>query len=53
MENEAVDLVNPIPDASILMVGCGPGVGVVTAATRVSVGKLVKSFDSQDTPVTS
>lgn len=41
MENAAVDLVNPRPDVKVLMVGCGPGVGVVTAARRASNGMVI------------
>ena len=41
MENAAVDLVNPRPDAKVLMIGCGPGVGVVAAARRASNGLVV------------
>ena len=41
MENAAVYLVNPRPDAKVLMVGCGPGVGVVTAARRASNGMVI------------
>ena len=41
MENAAVDLVNPRPDANVLMIGCGPGVGVVAAARRASNGMVI------------
>jgi ubiquinone/menaquinone biosynthesis C-methylase UbiE len=41
MENAAVDLVNPRPDAKVLMIGCGPGVGVVAAARRASNGMVI------------
>ena len=41
MENAAVDLVNPRPDAKVLMIGCGPGVGVVAAARRTSKGLVI------------
>ena len=41
MENAAVDLVNPRPDANVVMIGCGPGVGVVAAARRASKGLVV------------
>jgi len=41
MENAAVELVNPRPDAKVLMIGCGPGVGVVAAARRVSNGMVI------------
>ena len=41
MENVAVKLVNPGPDAKVLMIGCGPGVGVVVAARRASNGMVM------------
>ena len=41
MENAAVDLANPGPNATILMIGCGPGVGVVAAARRASNGLVI------------
>ena len=41
MENTAVDLVNPRPDANVVMIGCGPGVGVVAAARRASNGMVI------------
>ena len=41
MENAAVDLVNPRPEAKVLMIGCGPGVGVVAAARRASNGMVI------------
>ena len=41
MENAAVDLVNLGPDAKVLMIGCGPGVGVVAAARRASNGLVI------------
>jgi SAM-dependent methyltransferase len=41
MENAAVELVNPRPDAKVLMIGCGPGVGVVAAARRASNGLVI------------
>ena len=41
MENAAVDLVNPRPDANVVMIGCGPGVGVVAAARRASNGLVI------------
>ena len=41
MENAAVDLVDPGPDAKVLMIGCGPGVGVVAAARRASNGMVI------------
>ena len=41
MENAAVDLVNPRPDANVVMIGCGPGVGVVAAARRTSKGLVI------------
>ena len=41
MENAAVDLVNPRSDAKVVMIGCGPGVGVVAAARRASNGLVI------------
>ena len=41
MENAAVDLANPGPNATVLMIGCGPGVGVVAAAHRASNGMVI------------
>ena len=41
MENAAVELVNPRPDANVVMIGCGPGVGVVAAARRASNGMVI------------
>ena len=41
MENAAVELVNLGPDAKVLMIGCGPGVGVVAAARRASNGLVI------------
>ena len=41
MENAAVGLVNPRPDANVVMIGCGPGVGVVAAARRASNGMVI------------
>ena len=41
MENAAVDLVNPGPDAKVLMIGCGPGIGVVAAARRAPNGMVI------------
>ena len=41
MENAAVDLVNPMSDANVVMIGCGPGVGVVAAARRASNGMVI------------
>ena len=41
MENAAVDLVNPRPDAKVLMIGCVPGVVVVAAACRASNGMAI------------
>lgn len=41
MEYAAVDVVNPEPDAKVLMIGCGPGVGVVAAARRVPNGMVI------------
>ncbi len=41
MEVAAVELVDPQPDSSVVMIGCGPGVGVVAAARRVSNGMVI------------
>jgi len=41
MENAAVELVNPRPDANVVMIGCGPGVGVVASARRASNGMVI------------
>jgi ubiquinone/menaquinone biosynthesis C-methylase UbiE len=41
MENAAVDVVNPRPDANVVMIGCGPGVGVVAAARRALDGLVI------------
>jgi ubiquinone/menaquinone biosynthesis C-methylase UbiE len=41
MENAAVELVNPMSDANVVMIGCGPGVGVVAAARRASNGMVI------------
>jgi arsenite methyltransferase len=41
MENAAVDLVNPGLIANVVMIGCGPGVGVVAAARRTSNGVVI------------
>ncbi|MTA79090.1 MAG: methyltransferase domain-containing protein [Actinobacteria bacterium] len=41
MENAAVELVNPKPDANIVMIGCGPGVGVVAGARRAPNGMVI------------
>lgn len=41
MERAAVDLVDPGPDAKVLMIGCGPGVGVVAAARRAPEGMVM------------
>jgi ubiquinone/menaquinone biosynthesis C-methylase UbiE len=40
MENAAVELVNPRPDANVVMIGCGPGVGVVAGARRSPNGMV-------------
>ena len=50
MENAAVNVVNPRPDAKVLMIGCGPGVGVVAAARRASNG-LVFGLDPSNVMV--
>ena len=41
MENAAVELVNPGSDAKVLMIGCGPGIGVVAAARRAPNGMVI------------
>lgn len=41
MEIAAVELVNPRPDANVVMIGCGPGVGVVAAARRAPNGSVI------------
>ena len=41
MENAAVELMNPGLDAKVLMIGCGPGVGVVAAARRAPNGMVI------------
>jgi ubiquinone/menaquinone biosynthesis C-methylase UbiE len=41
MENAAIELVNLGTDAKVLMIGCGPGVGVVAAARRASNGMVI------------
>ena len=41
MENAAVESMNPGPDAKVLMIGCGPGVGVVAAARRAPNGMVI------------
>jgi arsenite methyltransferase len=38
MEIAAVELVNPRPNTNVVMIGCGPGVGVVAAARRAPSG---------------
>lgn len=40
MESAAVELVDPKPDANIVMIGCGPGVGVVAGARRAPNGMV-------------
>ena len=40
-ESKAVELENLGPDAKVLMIGCGPGVGVVAAARRASNGLVI------------
>jgi ubiquinone/menaquinone biosynthesis C-methylase UbiE len=40
MEIAAVELVNPEHDANIVMIGCGPGVGVVAGARRAPNGTV-------------
>ena len=40
MERAAVELVNPGPDSKIVMIGCGPGVGVVAGARRAPNGMV-------------
>jgi ubiquinone/menaquinone biosynthesis C-methylase UbiE len=41
MENAAVDVLKSRPDAKVLMIGCGPGVGVVAAARRALNGLVI------------
>ena len=41
MEIAAVDLVKPGPSTKVLMIGCGPGVGVVAAARRAPNGMVI------------
>jgi SAM-dependent methyltransferase len=40
-EAEAVELLDPAPDASVLVIGFGPGVGVALLAERLAAGKVV------------
>ena len=41
MENAAIEVVNPSPDANVVMIGCGPGVGVVAGARRAPNGIVI------------
>jgi len=41
MERAAVELANPRPDARVVMIGCGPGVGVVAGARRAPNGMVI------------
>ena len=41
MEIAAVELVNPKTDANVVMIGCGPGVGVVAGARRTPNGMVI------------
>jgi ubiquinone/menaquinone biosynthesis C-methylase UbiE len=41
MERAAVELANPRPDAHVVMLGCGPGVGVVAGARRAPNGMVI------------
>ena len=41
MEIAAVKLVNPNSDANVVMIGCGPGVGVVAGARRTPNGTVI------------
>jgi len=41
MENAAVDVLKSRPDANVVMIGCGPGVGVVAAARRALNGLVI------------
>lgn len=41
MENAAVELLNPGSTANVVMIGCGPGVGVVAAARRATNGMVI------------
>jgi ubiquinone/menaquinone biosynthesis C-methylase UbiE len=40
MEHGAIDQLNPAPDASVLSIGFGPGVGVAALARRVPQGRV-------------
>ena len=41
MENAAIEVANPRPDANVVMIGCGPGVGVVAGARRAPNGMVI------------
>lgn len=41
MEIAAVELANPRSDANVMMIGCGPGVGVVAGARRTPNGMVI------------
>ena len=41
MEMAAVELANPRSDANVMMIGCGPGVGVVAGARRTPNGMVI------------
>ena len=41
MEMAAVELANPRSDANVMMIGCGPGVGVVAGARRAPNGMVI------------
>ena len=41
MEIAAVELANPRSDANVVMIGCGPGVGVVAGARRTPNGMVI------------
>jgi SAM-dependent methyltransferase len=40
-EFEAVDILDPAPDASVLVLGYGPGVGIEQLSTRLANGQIV------------
>ena len=41
MEIAAVELANPRSDSNVVMIGCGPGVGVVAGARRTPNGMVI------------
>jgi SAM-dependent methyltransferase len=40
-EFEAVDILDPAPDASVLVLGYGPGIGIEQLSTRLAKGRIV------------